>query len=85
MGCRRAGFGEGLQSGCTAYCAALRRALSALSVCLERRVQLAGATPRLAAPLGIVVRHEVPMQDCGVVRILDLRAYGTYLGCNQPL
>ena len=54
-------------------------------VCLERRVQLAGATPRLAAPLGIVESDEVPVQDCGVVRVLDLRAYGTYLGCNQPL
>ena len=40
---------------------------------LERCVQLAGATPRLAAPLGIVVRDEVPVQDCGIVRVLDLR------------
>ncbi len=40
---------------------------------LERRVQLAGATLRLAAPLGIVVRDEVPVQDCGIVRVLDLR------------
>ena len=42
-------------------------------VCLERCVQLAGATPRLTAPLGVVVRDKVPVQDCGIVRILDLR------------
>ena len=45
----------------------------ALCVRLERRVQLAGATPRLAAPLGVVVRDEVPVQDCSIVRVLDLR------------
>lgn len=45
----------------------------ALYVRLKRRVQLAGATLRLAAPLGVVVRDEVPVQDCGIVRILDLR------------
>ena len=44
-----------------------------ICVRLERCVQLAGATPRLAAPLGIVVRDEVPVQDCGIVRVLDLR------------
>ena len=45
----------------------------ALCVRLERRVQLAGATPRFVAPLGVVVRNEVPVQDCGIVRVLDLR------------
>lgn len=33
LGCRRAEFGEGLQSGCTACCAAPHRALSAVGVC----------------------------------------------------
>ena len=44
-------------------------------MCLECRMELAGATPRLVAPLGVVVCDEMPAQDCSIVRVLDLQRY----------